>query len=217
MPGPLSHPDARPARLARLARRHPLLAGALAWLRRRLADEQGVVTVEFVIVVPMLFWAYLMTYVFSDAYRDRSLDVKASYTIADAVSREQAVITPGYIDTLYRLQAVMTGRPPEDLKLRVSAIKMVGTNPAPQLGWSQGRGGAAPLTQAGLDALSSRIPTFQTGETMVLVETWQDYVPGFDTLLSPVEFASFVPTKIRFAPQLCYSAVTPPTSASTVC
>jgi len=68
------------------------------WASRFRNEERGSVMVEAVITLPLLIWAVGATYEFFELYRYNSARDKASYTIADMISRENAAITPLYID-----------------------------------------------------------------------------------------------------------------------
>lgn len=57
-------------------------------------EERGSVTVEAVITLPLLIWAIGATYEFFEVHRYQSARDKASYTIADMLSREMMPITP---------------------------------------------------------------------------------------------------------------------------
>ena len=46
-------------------------------------DQSGNITVEFVLAMPILFWAFMACYVFFDGYRQSAANLKAAYTISD--------------------------------------------------------------------------------------------------------------------------------------
>ena len=63
-------------------------------------DERGSFTVESVIAFPLLFWTICASYEFFEVHRYKSVREKATYTIADLLSREQSVVTDTYMDNV---------------------------------------------------------------------------------------------------------------------
>jgi Flp pilus assembly protein TadG len=98
----------------------------IALLRARLSayfrNTGGSVSVELVLVTPMLFWAIGASYVFFDGYRQSTVNLKAAYTISDLVSRETAAVNDDYIDSMYNLLQLLT-RAQSEVKLRISVIR----------------------------------------------------------------------------------------------
>ena len=70
------------------------------FLQRFRRSEEGSISVEAMLLVPILMWAYLGTFVFFDAFRSQSTNLKAAYTIGDTLSRETRHVTPAYLDSL---------------------------------------------------------------------------------------------------------------------
>jgi hypothetical protein len=176
-----------------------------SFLRRFLRDDEASIAVETLVVLPALLWAYLGTWVFFDAFRDRAINVKVGYTINDALSRETEV-TPEYMDSLFALQRVLTATA-EPVWLRVTLFRWNGAQSRYEVVWSQTRGGGQPLTTALLAQLAPRLPNMQPGESSILTETWVDYVPVTDVGLDPFTFHEFVVTRPRFATTLCFNTV----------
>src|SRR6056297_933021 len=48
---------------------------------------QGTITVEAVVIVPILFWALQATFEIFEMYRYKSVREKATYTVTDMISR----------------------------------------------------------------------------------------------------------------------------------
>ena len=93
----------------------PLLIHRLQTCLRDFArDIRGSLTVEAVVMFPMLFWAMLSMLVFFDAYRQNSLNVKAAFTIGDMISREVDPINAAYLDGAVLLfdELARTATPP---------------------------------------------------------------------------------------------------------
>jgi hypothetical protein len=51
-----------------------------------------------VVIFPLLVWAYTAMFVFWDAFKTQNINLKATYTIADMISREQEEICDDYIE-----------------------------------------------------------------------------------------------------------------------
>ncbi len=67
-------------------------------LKRFRDDDSGTIMVETVISLPLLVWTIAATYEFFEVHRYKSVREKASYTVADMLSREQSVVTDVYVD-----------------------------------------------------------------------------------------------------------------------
>jgi Flp pilus assembly protein TadG len=51
-------------------------------------QEDGTLTIEFLILAPIMFWTFIATLAYFDAYRTEAISEKAVMTIADMFSRE---------------------------------------------------------------------------------------------------------------------------------
>ncbi|MEO1551416.1 MAG: TadE/TadG family type IV pilus assembly protein [Pseudomonadota bacterium] len=165
-------------------------------------DERGSVTVEFVLLFPLLALWLGASFVFFDAFKTTSQAAKAAYTIADMVSR-QPVIPNGYIDDLYALQENLLPRAPTGKWLRVTSIQYVEGPDADGDGlpdttdyvvlWSE----AKPLVtdqQGNTNRMTSPevpkeiLPKMSANDTIVLVENFVPYTTIPLPLLSELNF-----------------------------
>lgn len=188
---------------------------------RRLArrfhhDETGSITVESMLILPILIWCYLGTFVFFDGYRAQSINVKAAYTIGDTLSRETGYITPEYMDALFTLQQFLVDTI-EPVQLRISFFTYNAGTDTYLVRWSQTRGGAAPLTNATLATLRGALPNMANADNAILTETWVGYEPTFDVGIEPFTFSDLVVTRPRFASQLCWNSLNDGTFATQTC
>ena len=192
--------------------------GFLSACRRRLqrfvGDDRATITMEFMIMAPMLFWAYLSTQVFFDGYRMSTLGQKAAYTVGDVLSRETQAITPEYIDTLYNLALLMSNNRNENA-MRVTAIQWDGDNDEPTLLWSHVRGSGsvqrgsssmAPLTQGNMPALSSQLPSMADHEPLIIVEIWIDWNPFISIGITTLPIDAFIFTRPRYGLPLHFNS-----------
>lgn len=185
------------------------MMSVLSALKRRFTafreDQSGSITIEFVLVMPILFWSFMAGYVFFDGYRQSAINVKAAYTISDLLSRETAAITPAYIDSMYELHRLLV-RATSPTTLRISVVRWSETDDRYYRDWSAARGGIDPLTDADMADIEDRLPTMPNAERVILVETTNTFVPLFNVGMENKSLNNFVFTRPRFAPQLAWSS-----------
>lgn len=181
-------------------------------LRRFVAGETGAVSVETVIMFPLLLWAYAAMFIYWDAYKAQNVNLKATYTIADMISREDSgvLITPDYIDGMNSVFSYLIRRN-QGNDVRVSVVDFVTdpSNPtAPAnmvLQWSHATG--AYLGHTDIAALEDDLPEMPGGSELIVVETRMTWSPPFNFTLEPIgldtrDMTNLVFTGPRFAPQI---------------
>jgi Flp pilus assembly protein TadG len=164
------------------------------------ADTRGSVTVEFVMVMPALFWAFMAIYVYFDGYRQSALNLKAAYTISDLVSRETDVITPGYIDSMHSLLKVLI-RSDSNVKMRITVIRWDQDDDRYYVKWSTNRGYIQDLSNANISTLRTKLPVMPHNEQVILVETVSVFEPPFKVGMDNQSLDNFVFTRPRFTNQ----------------
>ena len=176
-------------------------------LRRFLRSERGSFTVEAVVVFPLLVWAYTAMFVFWDAYKTQNVNLKATYTIADMISREQEFICDGYINGARGIYAFLT---PGDAnhRLRITSVRQV-RNASDEVEWefwSYATAGMLPYTD--LSQFQSIMPVMADFDSLVIVSTATDWTPIFNVGLPAMTLSETVVTSPRFsAPiQICPEA-----------
>jgi len=180
---------------------HRILRRPLARFARR---ETASLTVEVMIMFPVLLWAFAGTFVFFDMFRENSVSEKAAYTVGDMLSRETDAITPTYMDNTLTLFSTLSGIPAENIGLRVSVIRWDGDDEVYDLRWSQARGGATELDADEVETWEDVLPIMVDDEQIILVETFSRYTPFLDVGLGTMTLDTFVYTRPRFAPQLVW-------------
>lgn len=191
-----------------------------AALRRLWTDEGGSMTVELVLVFPLLAWVLLASVTFFEGFQARANAVKATYTLADILSREATEpITPVFLDNLDELYAALIA---DDvpLRLRVTVFRYDDAADAYRVVWSQVRGTGPTLTDQNLAQIrAAAIPNMTDGEVGILVETTSRHRPELSLGLDPFELENLMIIRPRFAPTLCWSAsdTGPWTAANEVC
>lgn len=180
----------------------PLLRALAARARAFAAAEGGTVTVEAVLVLPLIAWAYMSSLAFFQAFHAQSLETKAAYTIGDALSRETQV-TPAYLDSLYALQGVLI-EPGAPRRLRVTVMRY-DPGGAHVVCWSQARGGPAAHSNASLRAMAARIPLMPAGAYAIVTEAAADHTPFRTGFIDPVTFSETAVTRPRWSDRLRYN------------
>lgn len=182
-------------------------------------DTNGAMPVEGALASIFLVWWYIASLQFFDAYRQKNVNQKAAYTIADMLSRETGSV-PGdpnstIIDMNYMngLNVVFdylsfSKRP---TWIRVTSAYWDAADNRYEVAWSITTGsGHAALNDAKLNAVASRIPNMPVGDTIIITETFMAYEPMFnlnmpsfgggpDIKLNARWDTTFITTRPRFA------------------
>lgn len=171
-------------------------------LRRALArftrDERGVITTEMIIVTPLLVWLFLALFVYWDGYRAKNTAVKATVAVADMISRESAPINSAYIDGMHKVyRYASAARRPS--WLRITLIQYTEAGAGFRVIWSRStdRARAAVHTNATIAAMRNRLPDITDADTLMVVETWQEWTPAFWVGLSEQVFYEISTEKMR--------------------
>jgi hypothetical protein len=171
-------------------------------------DERGSFMVESVIALPLLFWTVAATFEFFEVHRYKSVREKATYTIADMISREQDAVTDVYMDNAKALFDIITGDDGIN-QLRVSIIRYDGDDEEYEIFWSKVRGTGTmdELDDNDVADDHDRLPVLADGEDVIVVESVSRYNSLFNLVISdPFTIETRVFTSIRFAPQICFDA-----------
>ena len=172
--------------------------------------EDGGLSVEAVFALPMLIWAITATFVFWDAFKTLNISGKATYVVADMLSRETEEIDGDYLTAMHELFDYLANSQ-GDNALRVSVVAMQ-EDPSTgvksyNLVWSQGVGGISGYTD--LSVIQARLPNMSPGEQMIVVESEQEWSPAFTVGLASYRFREVALSRPRFAPQLVWGGNAP--------
>lgn len=182
-----------------------------------LRKEDGSISVEAMLMLPLLIWCFLGAYVFYDAYRAQFVNAKASYTIGDILSRETNFITPDYMDSIFDLHQFLVART-TPVRLRVSVITYDAADDTYSVVWSENRGGGGTIDDAALTALVPAIPEMPDQGRAILVQTSMVYNPIYAAGIADMQFDDIVVSRPRFAGQLCWNASSDnPTHQTAIC
>ncbi len=154
-------------------------------LRSVLRKEDGTLTLEFLILAPLMVWTFLATLAYFDAYRTQAVTQKAAMTISDMISREDGYVTDTYLDGAYGLLTFLN---PHDKapQMRVSILmyhdSLAGDDPNDHFHvvWSKVRGmpsssARTVLTGKITGAQMDTLPKMGSDDRLVLVETWSKF------------------------------------------
>ncbi len=188
--------------MARLSSRIHRLVGSFT------ARENGSLTVESVIIFPVLVWAVTLTYTYFDGFRESTANLKAAYTVSDLISRESQVpITETYALSMHSIFNRMV-RDNSTLSMRLSFVTYQegdeGEEGRHNVEWSTSCGYQNIWTNDNVDRLSDSLPEMADLDSLIIVETSKDYVPLLTTgwLNRTHQFDNLVFTRPRFSPKI---------------
>jgi hypothetical protein len=149
-------------------------------------------------------------------YRAQSVRDKATYTMADILSRETAVVDDTYIDNAKRLfDSITDDRSPNDLRITVVRYHLDAATGIDEfeLRWSEtrGSGGLDPLTADDVRDAHDVFPVMVNGQDLIFVENFATYQPVVTNGITedvPINTRMFM--TLRFASQLCFVDVCTP-------
>lgn len=117
-------------------------------------DARAAVTVELVLVVPMLIWAFFATMIFNDAYRARTQAQAAALHVADAISRNTAIVTTEYLEGMNDVYDFLIADG-ETSRLRITSVVWDRDADQPLVLWSYGTRGMNALPDNTFQLMSS--------------------------------------------------------------
>lgn len=179
------------------------------FLTRFARDDRGSIAVEAVVILPMMFWTFLALYGTFHSYRTYAVNQKAAYTIADMISRETNPLDGTYLDGTRSLLRYLTASQNADVTVRVTVVRYnLAANKYERV-WSEARGTeVAAASAAEVEGWDNRLPTMPDNEIVIVVETYYDYDPPFDTGLARHDVYNYVYTRPRYSPQVCWQQCT---------
>jgi Flp pilus assembly protein TadG len=150
-------------------------------------------------ILPLLAAFYCATFVWFDAYRQKTLIMKASYAVSDVLSRQEEVDEPFLDDMRDVLDYMIPSNAAP--KMRISLINSVHDADGESIytvEWSYGPNGMTDLTQADIDADSSWIPLMGDNDNVVVTETAVLYQPIFRVGIDDKIYRNTIVTRPRF-------------------
>ncbi len=141
-------------------------------LRAFLADEQGSMTTEFVLWVPVLGFWLLLSVVIYDAYMSRNKAAKTAHTLSDIVTR-QVQVSDDFFTELYDLQGKLLTFNTGERELRVTSVQRIDDDY--NVLWSASSGALPVITQETLTV--ELIPTMANLDTVIITESYSAWQP----------------------------------------
>lgn len=185
-----------------------------AKLRQFREDNSGWVALEFIIMIPLLFWTILAPLQYFDAFRAELISTKATLTVADMLSRETSDVDYEYLSSAKSLLQFLSNSDGESY-LRVTVFSWDDDDEEYEITWSRREGLYVEHSNDSLNAMANKLPILANAETAILVETWTNYEPSIRfgpsmgvmraAGLQPVEFSHHVVTSPRFATSVCWN------------
>ncbi len=202
-------------------------------LRRFRDQEDGLVMTEFLIMLPLLIWAFIALFVYWDAFRTVNQAQKAAYSVSDVISR-QAQVDTTFINGMQTVTEYLTDNA-MDVRIRITSVKYKEADNKLYVLFSRSPGNKmSPLTNSdvNLTAFRDRIPIMANQDSVVVVETEVDYgmegwfarkthtdkhgsqsvIFAFQVGIPPTTFTNFVVTRPRRYLQVCFAGVTCPST-----
>jgi Flp pilus assembly protein TadG len=143
-------------------------------------DESGQVSIEALLTLPILIWTMVAIFVYYDVFHTINSVQKAAYSIADLVSRQE-VVTESFIAGQENILAFLTAGSPL-ATMRITSLEYDEPNAEYDLLFSRTSDPSVQQhTDASLQDLDDLIPVLSDGESVVIVETWVQHTPRFDT------------------------------------
>lgn len=159
------------------------------------ADETASLTVEFVMIFPVMMSWFIGSIVFFDAFNSKATAQRTSHTLADIISR-QTTTSNNFVDSMLLIQNRMMPRESVGT-VRISSIQkdLLGNL---SILWTHSTDAASiPLVIA--DVSLGILPDIGNGESILLVETTVPFVPIADWVgFTVTEWANSVVIKPRF-------------------
>lgn len=146
-------------------------------------DESGTLSIELLLIVPMLTWALVSVIVYFDAFRAQYYSERANETIADMISREENAITPEFlvgVDGVLRNLTSIDSSP----EFRITIVGYTQLDDAYRIIWSRGQGAGIDVDNVAVPIIdTSSLPQLSDGEHVILFSTRISYSmpidPGF--------------------------------------
>ena len=166
-------------------------------------DEEGGLAIEAIIMLPLMFFVVMSMFTLFDAFRQYTMHQKAAYTLSDMISRETVPLDSSYLTGAHALFDDMT-RNPQESSIRVSVVRYDENNDIFKLDWSQTQGYSTPLSNQDVRNWGDRLPVLVHNERILVVETFANYAPPFETGLGSREIENFIFTRPRYSPQILW-------------
>lgn len=167
--------------------------------------ENGSFSVEAILMFPMLVWAFMALYVFFEGLRESNINLKATYTVADLLSREDNEVDELYISNMNVIYQWLA-RSQSNVRMRMSVVHYDEDSDTHNLYCSIGVGVEDMLQEWVYETVTPHVPIMADASAAIVVETWVDYEPIMEIPLVSIgleetEIYNIVVTSPRVADQ----------------
>ncbi|MFO1173771.1 MAG: hypothetical protein U1E48_00990 [Paracoccaceae bacterium] len=171
-------------------------------------DDRGAMEVEGILASTFLIWWYISSFQYFDAFKQKNINLKAAYTVADMLSRETGPsngdpnatpVNQTYINGLNTMFDYLTySRKPT--WIRVTSVYYDDTTKKYHVDWSAASGsGHTLMTTPMLQGYTNRLPVLPDGDSVIVVETFMAYEPIFSIGINAQVYNTFITTSPRFS------------------
>lgn len=170
-------------------------------------QTHGSVSVETVLIAPLLIWMLVATFVFFDGFRSKTRVQVAATTVVDLLTRETDTLQTEDIDALNVLFDVLS-ETRSATAIRVTSV-MLSEDGDPEIQCSHGTRGVADADD--MTDLSGPVPPILPGEAVIVLETFGVWAPPFALLGMErlVNMNTQIAARPRFSPWLQMEGCTP--------
>lgn len=178
----------------------------LACMKRRFRDENGSFSVEAVLMFPMLIWAFVAMFVFFEGLRESNINLKATYTISDLISRENRLIDQDYLNGMTNVYSWLS-RSKNPVNTRLTLVRYDAALDKHILVCSLGVGQSQLSQEEVENNVTPYVPIMANADTAIVIETWATYTPVMEIGLTETEIYNLVVTSPRFAGSMTCAGV----------
>lgn len=166
-------------------------------------DEGGSFVAEFLMLVPVMAFAYVGLFSFWDAFRTRNSVQKAAYAITDSLTREMEPVDADFLDGLSHVADYLS-LGAQRVKLRVTSVLYKGSTGQIIVLWSYSNDEAdlPRVLTATISEQTARIPAMASGDSAVIIEAHMPYQPPFGIGMQTNEFSEYIVARPRFVPKI---------------
>ncbi len=170
-----------------------------------LRNEDGLVLVEGLLMLPLVVWALVAMFIYWDVFRTINVTQKAAYGVADLLSRQRDVIPLNFANGLQNVMDFLTPGGHE-VKMRVTSLEYNEADDKYHLLFSYSPGcKVSSLNEADIqDWKNTRIPVLNDGDSVFVVETTvefkaqlQTFILGLMVGVDDATYGQFIVTRPR--------------------
>lgn len=164
-------------------------------LTRFARSERASLSIEAAIMLPILVVLFVVGYQFFDQYRREAQMTKASFAVADALSRRPNAVTIDELNGLERVYEYLTYSEGNSY-MRFTEVRRDGDGM--EIVFSYATDGQAAMTDERLAGFLRQIPRLDDNQRITLIEAYTYDAPVFSVGLEDRIIPNFVPMNHRY-------------------